>query len=585
MAERLTTEDRRWINEQLRRVSFYGTPEKCYADSGFWVFANYVMTKDEHDYENAIKTLDIQKYQYLQVIWLHMLHLNRGLIPKSRQIRMSWAAAIFAVWFVRTAPHRLVVFQSTKEEKSFEMVTKGKDDPMGGRMSVIEHNLPWWLKDYHIIGGKGNRVGELVYYPKQYTDQGVKIPWYGSRIMAVPQGARQGSGKVISLYLGDEAGEWDEFTSTWGAIAPAVRSGGDRSKMFAFSSVYAGSQYNDAILEGVDVAEGGSHEIEYTGIPEMQFIIDQMAGRKLPRGMRSFVTPSGMPVLEVHYGVDPDKRPETESGRRWLDSASKDYIGGAASADWQREMEINYWASGGSLVFPQIADPRSRVWHRPLTAKEVKDMKLSLYAGYDFGARSPSAFVIWGQSPQGVWYAIDEIYEPCVNYVEHCEKIKSHPFVATRMIKAIICDPQMNAENQMRATGKSSMLELFREQGVYMNPGRKGADITLVQLLRHWWRDPDNPEAFICENCWNLKRELMGLKWQPISGAVARNKSVPEKIMDKNNHIFDASAYMHDTRPRPPAMELQKRRGETWAQEERRRKREEDEERYAQYRV
>ena len=587
MAQRLNTEDRRRINGWLRQVAFYGTPEKCYQDSGFWIFAQHVMTKDEHDYENPVKTLDIAKYQYLQVIWLHMLHLGAMLVPKSRQIRMSWAAVIFAAWFVRTAPHRLVVFQSLKEDDAQKMVSCGKDDPVGGRISLIEMELPWWLKDYHVVSGKGNRVGELVYYPKQHTDQGVKIPWYGSRIIAIPQGAHQIRGKVPSLYLADEVGLWDEFKATWGAAAPAIDSGVGigRSKMFAFSSVYAGGEFNETVLEGVDITEGGNCQIDYTGIPEMQPIVDNLVGKKLPRGMRSFVTPSGMPVLECHYAADPEKRPETAEGQAWMAKAAKKYIGGVNSPDWQREMEINYHASGGSLVFPEAADPRSKIWHRPLTFRDVRDMGLKLYAGYDFGARSPSAWILWGQSPEGKWYAIDEIYEPCINYVDHCQKIKTNRYMVSNLVNQTVCDPQMCAENQMRPSGKASMLELFREQGVHMTPGRKGADMMLVQLIRHWWRDPENPELFICENCWNLKREIQGLKWHIYTGAVARTKNLPEKIMDKNNHGFDASAYLHDTRPKPPAVMEARRHGKTWDDHDQDNRRREQEALYAAYRI
>jgi hypothetical protein len=213
-------------------------------------------------------------------------------------------------------------------------------------------------------------------------------------------------------------------------------------------------------------------------------------------------------------------------------------------------------------------------------------MGLKLIGGYDFGARSPSAFVIWGQDPKGIWYCIDEIYEPCHNYVEHCAKIKANPYVASKMVTQIICDSQMAAETQMRIGGKSSMIDLFAEQGVIMSPGRKGADLTLVQLLRFWWRDMDKPEAFICENCWNTKREIMGLKWHPQTGANARVRNAPDKIMDRNNHAFDASAYPLDTRPKPPAFLLNERgQGRTWNDVDQRMKDAERERNYADYRV
>jgi hypothetical protein len=587
MADILDSKSKRWINGMLRRVSFYGTREKGYADSGLWLFLKHVKTFDEHDRENPIKPLDVDKYQYLVYVFLHMLALNEMFMPKSRQVKMSWAAAIFATWYARTAPHRLIVVQSEKEDKANALVTKGRQDPSGGRMSFIEHELPWWLKDYNIIGGAGNRVGELVYTPSRTTEQGIVIPWFGSRILAVAQGPNQVRSLVPSLYLGDEAGMWDMFSETWTAAAAAVKSGGDTSKMFAFSSVYAGSQYNDAILEGIDVSEGKEgYQIEYSGIRAMDDIVNRLPSGKLPRGLRSFETPSGMPVLEVHYTADPDKRPDTEQGKAWMERASRPYInGGTASADWQREMEIDYFASGGSLVFPMASDPKAKIWHPVMTLRDVRNLGLKLYAGYDYGPRNPSAFIVWGQAPDGKWYAIDEIYEPCVNYVEHCKKIKTNKWSASKLIQKIVCDPQMMAEDQQTLSGKSSMLALFREQGVRMVPGNKGADLRFVQLLRYLWRDPANPQLVICENCWNLKREVQRLKWQPQSGKVARTSNLPEKIMDKNNHGFDASAYLHDTRPKPPEFVALKRGGMTWDQAMERIRRHEEEQELRRYAV
>jgi hypothetical protein len=203
-------------------------------------------------------------------------------------------------------------------------------------------------------------------------------------------------------------------------------------------------------------------------------------------------------------------------------------------------------------------------------------MGLRLIAGYDYGPLNPSAFLIWGIAPDGKRYLLYEMYEPCLNYVEHCEKIKSCPYVASGMVEKIVCDPQMLAKDQQTEGGKRSMLELFRQQGVMMQPGRKGADLTLVQLLRYWWRDIENPEAFICENCWNTKREWQRLKWKEYSGAVAKRRNLPEEIEDKNNHTFDAGAYPMDLQPKPPRFREVMGGGMTWADVDREMRLEED---------
>lgn len=569
--KKLPANDRRYIEDRMAEICYYGTPEKGYADSGFWKYLSYVKTFDAHDYENPVKPLDVARYSYLQVVWLHMLNLSSCAFPKSRQLRMSWAACIFATWFARTAPHRLIVFQSKKDDDAKKMVSLGDKSPGVGRMDCIEQNLPWWLKDYNICSGKGNNVGELQYSPKPISVEGVKVPWYGSRVIAIPQGADQVRSLTASLYLGDEPAFWDDFEGTWTTVAPAIRSAMGNSKMFAFSSVLAGSGYNNKILESSERASSDSMyvEPENTGIPAMRPIYEKMlVNGQLPQGMRSWETPSGLPVLEIHYTADPDKRQDTEAGRKWLNQAASEYTGGVESPAWRREYEIDYGAMGGTLVFPELYNPQHPVFTPKMTTREVRARGMKIYAGYDFGRRHPSAFTVWGHEtymvegdtrPRSRWHALWELYETCDNYVEHCRKIRSCPYFAAGMIEIIKCDPQMGDRNQYSKKGmsgsKTSMLKLFEEEGIILSPGQKGADLSLVELLKFWWSDPTDLRCFITSGCPNLQRELRGLKWEEhASAATASRKSPLEKIMDKNNDAFDSSAYVLTSRPKPADM-------------------------------
>ena len=71
--------------------------------------------------------------------------------------------------------------------------------------------------------------------------------------------------------------------------------------------------------------------------------------RSLPKGIRQWTTPAGVDVLEIHYSADPDKDPDTEKGKLWLQSALKGYVGGMRNPDWQREYEIA-WDVMGALL-------------------------------------------------------------------------------------------------------------------------------------------------------------------------------------------------------------------------------------------
>lgn len=548
----LTTQQRKDLKDAWKRVYFRGTPEKFYTDSGFWEYIKYVKTKDEHDPQNAVKPLPYWK-PYIQVTFLFMLNCSRLLIPKSRQIMVSWMLAAFASWWAKSAEYQLVLIQSKKDVDAQKIVSKGEHNPGSGRIDFIEQNLPQWLQDPNIINGKGNKVGELLYSP-QHRDKasGISVPWRGSITRAVPQGADQVRGDVPSLYMSDEAAFQDAFGESIDAIMPAITSRDDLTKLICASSVNAGSRFNNMCLE----ADGDIDQDEFndSGVPWLEGLYESLPDGSLPYGMSSRVTPSGWVVLQVHYSADEDKNPTTEMGREWLKVAARGYIGGMKSAGWRQEMEIDYSASGGTLLFPHLLSDDSKILVPHMTWLQIKEKQLALYAGYDHGTTNPSSFVVWGIDPNGVGYALWEIYEPCRNIRTMAAKIKACPYY--EQIKYIKCDPAIvNQKNQHAASGMRSVADLFSDEGITMSPGRSGADINLFHRLSLAWEDPENPTCFITADCRNLWREWQRLRWKKHSSEKVRlDRNEPEEIVDKNNHTFDSSAYVWDSRPEPPRM-------------------------------
>jgi hypothetical protein len=84
-----------------------------------------------------------------------------------------------------------------------------------------------------------------------------------------------------------------------------------------------------------------------------------------------------------------------------------------------------------------------------------------------------------------------------------------------------------------------------------MSPARQAVDYAMaLKLNSEHWADPDNPRAFITEECPGLKAELRGLRLKEHKSAlVAREANDPEKIVAKDNHAFDAWTYSLDFRP------------------------------------
>ncbi len=523
-----------------RQIQFYGTEEFGYTDSGLWKFLPYVKTKDSHDRKHPVKPLPVSDKVYLQIVFLFMLACDKLLLPKSRQIMMSWAMSTFDVWHAMGGEYRHVVYQTKKEADAFAMVTGGKKKPNDGRMDFIIQHLPQWLRDENITSGRGNNVGELVFTADDYDGDGLPCPWKGSRIEAVPGGADQIAGKTPSKVSADEASYHEEFSQVVVRALPAITGGG---QFHAASSVKKGSDFNALVLETLDGAPP-SHEMN----PVVARALD-ILGLEWPKGMRSWRTKSGFWVLETHYTADPAKDPDRD-GRKWYTKAIEGYPGGTDGDGWQQEMEINYHAKGGRLVFEHLQNPFPKCYIKSFDPQSIM-LKWNFVAGYDYGTTNPAAFEVTAIDELGQLYVVWEVYEPCTNIARHVALIKSCPY--WDKLEYIAADNKIFSRNQQGANGLKSVSELFNEHGFYMSPARQGVDYAMaLKLNTEYWADPENPRAFITDAAPGLKSELRELRMQQHKSAlVAQDKNDPEKIVAKNNHGFDAWTYSLDFRPHP----------------------------------
>ena len=98
------------------------------------------------------------------------------------------------------------------------------------------------------------------------------------------------------------------------------------------------------------------------------------------------------------------------------------YPGGQVGAKWRREMEIDFNAQGGQLVFPQMDDNRDRILISPI--KEIPD-NWKLYGGFDYAGRGTTAFVVIAHDKKNDdYYCIHEYYMKTAGYVATCDHIK-----------------------------------------------------------------------------------------------------------------------------------------------------------------
>jgi hypothetical protein len=180
---------------------------------------------------------------------------------------------------------------------------------------------------------------------------------------------------------------------------------------------------------------------------------------------------------------------------------------------------------------------------------------MNVFAGYDYGTNSPSAFIVWGIDDIGNLHALWELYEPCVDYVQHFNRIKRCPYF--EKLEYIAADNKIFSKTQQTAKGVQAVANLFHENGILISRARQGMDYPIaMRFLSEYWPggntgwDKIPPRAFITDDCPNLKMEVRGLKFmEHVSSAVAARKNNVEKLVDKNNHAWDASSYAIDRLP------------------------------------
>jgi hypothetical protein len=280
------------------------------------------------------------------------------------------------------------------------------------------------------------------------------------------------------------------------------------------------------------------------------------------RGIDHYKSRSGYHCIRVHYSADPAKDPDTPHGLKWRDKEAEGYVGGMASSQWRQEMEIDWDAAGGDLVFPQFELYKSKIIAIPFEVPE----SWSKYASFDYGHRNPSSFHVYAIDHDGDVWVVWEYYQRGQGYRRISQSIRSCPFFDSLSFMPI-ADPSIWAKTQQVSDGNElkSVAQLFFElpedERVIFAPGKSGGDITVAEKINgELWneqslREGKSPRLKIMATCPMLIWELSKLRYQDWSGTMAEVRNVKEAIVDKDNHAFDdmkmffTQFFMSPTRP------------------------------------
>jgi len=161
----------------------------------------YVKTEDPQA-EEPIR--DWPDYEYLKTFFnMVALHSILPVYKKSRQMMLSWAACVLAIWYTAFKPSRQVMLQSIKEDAAKALIER--------IVFILEH-LPTWLLPctYSVT------TSTITFYHKEGK----------SKIKAVPSGANQIRSFSPTVVIFDESAWQEEIKKAHATAAPAIRGGG-----------------------------------------------------------------------------------------------------------------------------------------------------------------------------------------------------------------------------------------------------------------------------------------------------------------------------------------------------------------------
>ena len=272
---------------------------------------------------------------------------------------------------------------------------------------------------------------------------------------------------------------------------------------------------------------------------------------EIRRGVTRYRSRANVPCLRIHYTADPERDPQTPRGRAWYREAGNAIVGGYASSVWRQEQEIDWEATGGELVFPQLSIYKPQIRCAPFDVPET----WRLFGSFDYGHRNPSAFYIhaidYDRNPWTIW----EYYEAGAGYKEQARAIRACPYF-DRLSYLPVADPSLWGETQQTDNDVKSVAQLFfelsPEERVVFAKGKAGGDVTFAEKVNgDLWYVPTNPAPDwkfrprwrIFPTCPKLIWELEKIRYQDWGATQQMTHNQREKIVDRDNHGFDSCKY------------------------------------------
>lgn len=182
---------------------------------------HWLWTVDTADEKNPVKLFPNKVH--LHTIIKYWLYYPMLLIPKSRQMSVTWVMTAIYIWHAFYFPHRINFIQSKKEEDADEVLE---------RMKILYDNLPVWMRSWN---------------PAEKTYCRMEFQRNKSRVIAIPSGAEHIRSYQASAIFNDETVYQTEVDKMLAAAKPSIKSGGRITLVSSAGPSVFGAMVNDEV--------------------------------------------------------------------------------------------------------------------------------------------------------------------------------------------------------------------------------------------------------------------------------------------------------------------------------------------------
>ena len=220
--------------------------ERCRRSVLYWA-ERYVYTRDDKDVKTPFKpliagdlavdpkTLTIRplgdsKDDYLRYLTLLFAMERLMLVPKSRQVRISWWAMAMALHVIQFAPAQRVAAQSKKAQDSDKLLDRVQ--VMLEQQPKVASYIPWprWHKKMNLIRIQHGGMTGI------------------SRLEGLPEGGDKIRGETYSMVFTDESAFQNEAEPAYTAIMPLIEGG---ARYLGVSSARAATYFEAQINDNI----------------------------------------------------------------------------------------------------------------------------------------------------------------------------------------------------------------------------------------------------------------------------------------------------------------------------------------------